>query len=152
MRRLLAVAFLLAVLPSSARSQAAEACFAGAVAGWSRGGAPLIGGALGFGIGVTRFTVVEAEASLYEGLVVGVAAGWRLRLGRPSKGRGVPFLAAGLTRLTPFMAPSVNGWHAGGGIEFGADERRSVRFEARDVIPHESGSHFWTVRVAVSFR
>jgi hypothetical protein len=152
MRRALAVAFLLAVLPSSAHSQTTEGSLAGAVGGWSRGGAPLIGGALGIGVSVTRLTVVEVEASLHEGLVVGVMAGCRLRLGRPSKGRSVPFLTAGLTRLTPFIEPSFSGWHAGGGIEFRADERRSVRFEVRDVIPHGSGSHFWTVRVGVSVR
>jgi hypothetical protein len=143
---------MLAVLPSSAHSQTAEGWLAGSVGGWSGGGAPLIGGALGAGVSVTRFTVVEAEASLHEGFVVGVAAGWRVRLGHPSKGRRVPFLAAGLTRLTPFIEPPLSGWHAGGGIEFGAGERRTVRFEIRDVIPHEFGSHFWAVRIGVGFR
>jgi hypothetical protein len=63
-----------------------------------------------------------------------------------------PALAAGLTRLTPSIEPSLSGWHAGGGIEFGAGERRTVRFEIRDVIPHEFGSNVWAVRIGVGFR
>jgi hypothetical protein len=152
MRRSFGVALLLAMAPSPAYSQTVEGSLAGAVGGWSGGGAPAIGGVLGVGVSVTPFTVVEAEASLQGGPIAGGAVGGRVRFGRPSNGRRLLFLAAGLTRLTPFIEPSLSGWHAGGGIEFGADERRSVRFEVRDVVPHGSGSHFWTVRIGVIFR
>ena len=74
-------------------------------------------------------------------------------LGATPRGRWAPYLLAGYTPLRFFEA-SDQGLHIGGGVDYRLSPGRAIRVEVRDIL-RRGGSistHYWTVRVGLTFR
>ena len=73
--------------------------------------------------------------------------------GTSPPGGWAPYAFAGYSPLR-FFELSDQGVQFGGGIDYRLGPRRALRFELRDILRHGGSvtSHYWTVRVGVTFR
>lgn len=129
--------------------------------GWvhSTGGrGPLLSAAAGGEWLATRYVGVGGEGGVLVsprgGLAATLAVDARLHLlGTTPRGNWAPYLLAGYTPLRLFEA-SDQGLHVGGGVDYRLSPSRAVRVEVRDIL-RRGGSvstHYWTVRVGLTFR
>jgi hypothetical protein len=144
-------------VPASARAQVGiEAHASGGLGGWSSrsSGSALGSGSGGAGVMVAGIAGVEFDVTVLANpgnAALALSPGGRVRLMRPAEGRPVPFLTAGYTHLS-FFEGEADAFNVGGGLEYPLSRHRMLRFEFRDIVRRDWPSHFWTVRVGMTFR
>ena len=136
-----------------------EGYVSGGVGSWSNNfnSGALFGGAggvegrvaphVGIGGEVGTFTTIRGD------LLLSVGVDGRAHFGSPqASGQWSPYVLAGYSRLTSFEQ-SDNALQFGVGADYRTGPHRGVRLELRDLV-RQSGvtSHYWTVRLGLTFR
>lgn len=151
-------ASILSAVSASAQVQP-EAYVVAAGGGWSNNFASgaLAGGGGGIEILFSPYFGAAGETSLLStaggDLLMPISVDGRAHFVNGSAtGMWAPFALAGYSRLTFFEAAD-HAAHFGIGADYRTSAKRAMRLEFRDIV-RQTGvtSHYWTVRVGVTFR
>ena len=157
MRRILPGVFVTMLLAAPAAAQGLEGYAAGAFGGWSHrfNSGSLFGGTVGVDIGVAPAVAIEIDGALVGGasgnLLLALSPGAKVRFRRWVPNTVAPFVVGGYSYLHFFEGVS-HAFNIGGGVDYPLSESRAVRVEVRDMIRRDFPSHYFTVRVGVTFR
>jgi hypothetical protein len=146
---------------STASSQSLEAFVTGGAGRWvhnTGSSGPLIVGAGGVEWLPTPHLGIAGETGLLTStsgpVAISVSAEARLHFGnRSATGAWAPYVFAGYSPMR-FFELSDHGVQFGAGIDYRLTPGRALRFELRDIV-RDGGlvkSHYWTVRVGMTFR
>jgi hypothetical protein len=146
---------------SGASAQSLEAYVAGGAGGWvhdTGSSGALMVGAGGVEWLPTAYVGIAGEGGLLTSprgdlaATLGVDARLHLR-GTSPPGGWAPYAFAGYSPLR-FFELSDQGLQFGAGVDYRVSPRRALRFELRDILRRGGSvaSHYWTVRVGVTFR
>ena len=148
---------ILVLIPTSVLAQESrvEGYVAGAAGRWSNRftSGSLAGVTGGVDVAVTPFVAAEFDGSLLAsgGLLLGLSPGTKVRFQRWEPQKVMPFVAGGYSYLQ-FFEGSRHAFNVGGGVEYAFNDSRALRIEVRDMIRRDFPSHYFTVRVGVTFR
>lgn len=157
----IALLVLLLLLPTSLRAQSLEGYVTGGLGGWvhdTGGRGTLLAAAGGAEWLAASHLGVAGEGGVLlspRGDIAatsGIDVRWHL-LGTRADRRWAPYAFAGASPLR-FLELSDQGWQVGAGVDSRLGPRRAVRIEVRDIL-RTSGlvsSHYWTLRVGLTFR